>query len=123
MYHSRAHNFYPASSLAKRASCPFALETFHIHLNTRLYKRKKTRAEANFRLIAEKFSEKCFERPLQMSECYVLVYCKPFQLKKLRLVRRIGRLVAIHFSGHDNAERRLVRFHIPELHGARMRPQ
>ena len=63
------------------------------------------------------------ERALQVAEGNVGIDREPFDLMKHRRMAGVRRIVAMHFPGNHDAQRRLHLLHGANLHRRRMRAQ
>src|SRR3989344_94157 len=106
MYHARAHNLQPF---------PIKLD---VHFQSRLNKRKITRAEADINSFSEKLPEKFTNYVLEISQIHMLAHHQSLNLVKINFVRSVGGFVTENSPGHDNLKRRFMLFQIADLHWA-----
>ena len=116
VHHAGAEDLEPAAGLADRGGVD-------VDLHRRLGEREVRGAEAHLDVVdlEERLAE-LLQRPLQVAEVGRLVDDQSLDLVEHRRVRRIT-VDAIDAARRDDADRRLLRQHRADLHGARVRAQ
>src|SRR3989344_723452 len=74
-------------------------------------------------MSAKDVSVKFLQEPFKMPEMHILCNHQPVNLVELRLMSRIGRLVAEYAPGRDDAEGRLMFFKIMRVNRCGVRAQ
>ena len=115
MHHAAAENLHPVVAFAE--SClTLVAPTLDIDLERRLRERKERRTETHLDLIdlEERLAE-FLQYPFQMAEMRALVDHEPFDLMEHGGMGLIA-VAAVGAAGNDDADRRLLRQHRPDLH-------
>src|SRR5690606_9104381 len=92
-------------------------------LGAGLYEGEVRRQEPRARARADEGARHLVDRAAQVGHRDALADDERLELVELRLVGRVDGLVAEHLARHDDLEGRLVRLHVPDLHGARVGAQ
>ena len=110
--HSATEDFHPAGVLAEAAAFTAADVTADVHLGAGFCEREVAGTQTDFRIGAEHLTGKGEEHLLQVGERYVLIDIQAFYLMEEAVGTGADGLVAIDASRTEDAERRLVGFHI-----------
>src|SRR5262252_4418623 len=122
MHHAAAENLHPVVALAESDLALVAV-ALDVDFERRLRERKERRAEAHLDVIdlKERLAE-FLQDPFQMAEVGALVDDEPLDLVEHGRVGLIA-VAAVGAAGDDDADRRLLRQHGPDLHRRGMRAQ
>ena len=110
--HTATENLYPAGVFAEAASFAAADVTADIHFGTGFCEGEVAGTQTDFRIRAEHLTGKGEEHLLQVGKRYVLIDIQAFYLMEEAVGTGADGFVAIDASRTEDAERRLVRFHI-----------
>src|SRR5262249_55223973 len=116
MHHAAAEDLDPAAPFAHRAARAVARPAAHIHFGARLGVREEARTETQARTLAEHLAREGEQRPLQVRQRNAFADDEPFELREHRRMREIQVIFAIDAAWHDDADRRLMRLHVADLH-------
>ena len=109
IHHAATGDFQPAAT-AERSG-------LDVDFEAGLGEREKVRAESEFGVFAEQFTEKVFERSSQIPKRDVLVDKKSLHLVELGEVRRINFVAPICGARRNDANRRRAMLHGADLDG------
>src|SRR6185436_13739576 len=109
MDHAAAAELDPPGLFAHRAALAVALPAAQVDLGARLGVREEARAEADARRGRERLLREREQRALQIAERQPFADREAFDLAERGRVREIQIVAPVHASGHDDANRRLVR--------------
>src|SRR5262245_54861338 len=123
MHHAAAAQLDPARFLAHRAAGAVALPAAQIDLRARLRVRKKARTEPYANGWREHLAREREQRPLEIGQRQSFTHSEPFDLTERRRVRQIEIVAPVHAARHHDADWRLVRLHVADLHRRRVRAQ
>ena len=84
---------------------------------------KKLGRKRVLRVRPEQLARERHERALQIRQRHVVADDEPFDLREHRRVRQVEIVAAIDAARRDQPDRRLVRFHVADLHARRVRAQ
>ena len=105
MHHAAAADFQPAAA-ANRAALAAAQKAFHVELRRGLGEGEEGGSEARAHLLTEQASCQVGKRGFEVAEGDAGSHRQSFDLVELRLVARVGLLVAVAHAGQDQPHRR-----------------
>src|SRR5262245_6635609 len=122
MHHAAAENLHPVLAFAE-PDLALVAPALDVDLEGRLGKRKERRPEAHLDLIdlEERLAE-FLQDPFEMAEVGALVDDEPLDLMEHGGMGLVA-VAAVGAAGDDDADRRLLRQHRPDLHRRGMRAQ
>ena len=122
MHHAAAQDLHPVVALAE-SDLPFVASALNVDLERWFGERKKRGTEAHVDLInLEEGLAEFLQNPFQMPEMRARIDDEALDLVEHGCVGLIA-VAAIGAAGNDDADRRLLRQHGPDLHRRGMRAQ
>src|SRR6516165_6999930 len=122
MHHAAAENLHPILALAE-SDLAFVALALDVDLERRLRERKERRAKTHLDVIdLEECLAEFLQDPFQMPEVGALVDDEPLDLMEHGGMGLVA-VAAVGAAGDDDADRRLLRQHRPDLHRRGMRAQ
>src|SRR5512139_1097616 len=116
VHHAASQHLQPPGVRADAAAFAATHHAADVHYGRRFGERKERRPEAHRQIVAlEEVAHEVGEHALQVGERHRLVDPQAFDLVEHRRVRHVG-IAAVHPSRRNDAQRRLVTFHVAHLH-------
>src|ERR1043165_9521082 len=116
MHHAGATQLDPAGVFANSAPAALALKATEIKLSTRLCKRKVRWAKPCYLLRPEHPAKKLSYCSLQMRHGNAAIDAQTFNLKKHRIVRRIGSISSENTTRRNHSHRHTTTLHCVDLY-------
>ncbi len=116
--HAAAQEFDPAAVFALAAALASAEDAGDLNVGAGLGEGEEGREETGFDVAAEEGLHGVVERALEVGEGDVGVDAEAFDLMEDGGVGGVGGVVAVDLAGDDDADRRGLRDHGADLHGA-----
>ena len=123
VHHAAAAQLDPAGLLAHRTAGAVALPAAEIDFRARLRIREEARTETHAHVRREHLARERQQRAFQIGQRQAFADGQPLDLSEGRRVRQVQVVASIDAAGHDDANRRLMRLHVANLHRRGMRAQ
>ena len=94
-----------------------------VALRARLRVRKEARSEPDLPVFAEQLADEGEQRSLEVGQRHVLTDDETLDLGEHRRVSEVELIAAVDAARSDQPDRRLMLFHVADLHPRRVRPQ
>ncbi len=116
MHHPAAAQLDPPGSLAHRTTGAVALPAAEVDFRARLRSTERSSSGSGRDVRRKHLARERQQRPLQIGQRQPFADGQPFDLSEGRRVRQVQIVAPIDTAGHDDADRRLVRLHVADLH-------
>src|SRR3954447_13386914 len=123
MHHAGTAHLQPPRVLTDTAAFAAADRAVDREINAGFYEWKEIAPEAHPPLGAEELAGELSKHTLEIGHRDVLVDRESLDLIEHPLVRGVLGFVAIDPTGHDHADRRILRLHHASLHGRGVRAE